>query len=131
MDFQLEQGVEKFEKARAVLYACRRWLATGAVCALAAWMFVHVMFGSNGMVVYEKKKSDCQALQKEIDDLNQENAQLQGSVKALQSDDPKTIEKEAREQLRYAKPGEVIYVMPEPTPAKPPANAAAENTGKP
>ncbi len=130
MDFQLEQGIETFEKARAVLYGCRRWLATGAVCALATWMFVHVMFGSNGMVVYQKKKTEYQALQKEIDDLNQENAQLQQSVKALQSDDPKAIEKEAREQLRYAKPGEVIYVMPEQQ-AKPPANAAAENTGKP
>jgi cell division protein FtsB len=27
--------------------------------------------------------------------------------------DPKAIEKEAREQLRYAKPGEVIYLLPE------------------
>jgi cell division protein FtsB len=36
------------------------------------------------------------------------------------------IEKEAREQLRYAKPGEVIYLLPEktgPQPSQPPESA--------
>ena len=33
------------------------------------------------------------------------------TIKSLKSD-PNAIEKEAREQLRYARPGEVIYVVP-------------------
>jgi cell division protein FtsB len=36
--------------------------------------------------------------------------------------DPKAIEKEAREQLHYARPGEVVYV--EPSPVRPATNAA-------
>jgi cell division protein FtsB len=32
-------------------------------------------------------------------------------IESLKSD-PKAIEKEAREQLRYARPGEVVYTLP-------------------
>jgi cell division protein FtsB len=51
---------------------------------------------------------------------------LDAEIKALKSD-PKAIEKEAREQLRYAKPGEVIYLLPEqrgPQTAPPPPQSA-------
>jgi cell division protein FtsB len=44
--------------------------------------------------------------------MDEENRRLDGDIRALKSD-PKAIEKEAREQLRYAKPGEVIYLLPE------------------
>ncbi len=44
--------------------------------------------------------------------MDEENRRLDAEIKALKSD-PKAIEKEAREQLRYAKPGEVIYLLPE------------------
>jgi cell division protein FtsB len=61
-------------------------------------------------------------LQQELQRIDQENKRLDAEIKALKSD-PKAIEKEAREQLRYAKPGEVIYLLPEqrgPQPAQPP-----------
>ena len=45
-------------------------------------------------------------------DLKQENQRLEHQVNSLKND-PKTIEKEAREQLRYARPGEVIYTLPQ------------------
>ena len=44
--------------------------------------------------------------------MDEDNRRLDAEIKALKSD-PKAIEKEAREQLRYAKPGEVIYLLPE------------------
>jgi cell division protein FtsB len=51
-------------------------------------------------------------LQREIKDLEQENAQLKQSIERLKSD-PDAIEHEAREKLHYAaKPGEVIYTLP-------------------
>jgi len=96
-----------------LLYAIRRRLATGAIAVFSVWFFVHVMFGSNGMVVYRQKKIEYQNLQKEIGGLQQENGRYTQQIKSLEGD-PKAIEKEAREQLHYARPGEVIYVSPPP-----------------
>jgi cell division protein FtsB len=56
-----------------------------------------------------------QALQIEVDRLQQENSQYADQIKSLKSD-PAAIEKEAREQLHYTRPGEVIYVAPAPPP---------------
>jgi cell division protein FtsB len=56
-------------------------------------------------------------LQQEIQDLQQENAHMQQQIERLKSD-PDTIEHEAREKLHYAKPGEVIYTLPD-APAHP------------
>jgi cell division protein FtsB len=75
-------------------------------------MFLHVMFGANGMVIYRQKRAEYQNLQKEVDALQRENDLSSKEIKALKND-PKTIEKEAREQLHYAKPGEVVYVGPQ------------------
>src|ERR1022692_411433 len=55
------------------VYQIRRKLATVAVVVLAAWLFAHVTFGANGMVVYRQKKAEYQNLQKEIDGLQKEN----------------------------------------------------------
>jgi len=110
-----DRTMAKWRPTLTVLYNIRRRLATGAVAALALWLFVHVMFGANGMVVYRQKKLEYQSLQKDIDLLQKENGQHTQQIQSLQTD-PKTIEKEAREQLHYARPGEVIYVSPPPPP---------------
>ena len=89
-----------------------------------------MVFGSNGWAAYQKKRSENKQLQQELQTIQRENDQLEQRVKALRSD-PKAIEKEAREQLRYAKPGEVIYVVPEPRPPQPPAAGVAQNQTKP
>ena len=93
----------------------RRKLATAGVAALAAWLFVHVMFGANGMVVYRQKKAEYQTLQKEVQRLQKGNDQYTRRIQALKSN-PEAIEKEAREQLHYARPGEIVYVSPAPPP---------------
>ena len=102
----------KLRPTLTVLYGLRRRLATAAVAVLTVWLFAHVMFGDNGMVIYRQKKAEYQTLQKEIDGLQKENDRYTQQVKALQAPDPNTIEKEAREQLHYARPGEVVYVAP-------------------
>ena len=106
-----DRTMEKLRPTLTMLYSLRRRMATAAVAVLTVWLFAHVMFGANGMVVYRQKKAEYQTLQKEIDGLQKENDRYTGQVKALQTD-PKTIEKEAREQLHYARPGEVVYVSP-------------------
>jgi len=103
----------KLSPALTMFYGIRRRLATAAVAGLASWLFVHVMFGANGMVVYRQKKAEYQNLQQEIGGLERENERTSQQIKALQTD-PATIEKAAREELRYARPGEVVYVAPEP-----------------
>lgn len=102
------------------IYAFRRRIATGAVVLLAGWLFVHVMFGANGMVVYRQKRTEYHELSNKIDDVQKENDRYLQRIQGLKSDQT-AIEKEAREQLGYAKRGEYVYVPP--APAKPPAPA--------
>ncbi len=109
-----------------LLYAIRRRIATVAIAVFTIWFFVHVMFGANGMIVYRQKKAEYQDLQKQIGGLQQENEQFSQQIKSLESD-PKAIEKEAREQLHYTRPGEVIYVSPlAPAPSSVPQSRAAK-----
>jgi cell division protein FtsB len=93
------------------IYILRRRIATIAVTVLAASLFVHVMFGANGMVVYKQKRAEYEALRKQIVQVQQENDRYTQQIHGLKSDQ-KSIEKEAREQLGYAKPGEYVYVPP-------------------
>jgi cell division protein FtsB len=101
-----------------IVYKSRRRVATSAVVLLIALMGYHAVFGANGIIVYQQKRVEYRKLDAELRSLQEENQKLNDHIKALQTD-PKAIEKEAREQLRYAKPGEVIYVAPARTPADP------------
>lgn len=110
------------ERARPFLmqvYMLRRRIATVTVGVLAASLFVHVMFGANGMVVYRQKRTEYQELQKQIVHVQQDNDRYNRQIQGLKSDQT-AIEKEAREQLGYAKPGEYVYVAP--AKASPPQN---------
>ena len=116
---------EKLRPASTWLYSSRRRLATLGVAVFTGWLFLHVMFGANGMVVYRQKRAEYQTLSNEIGELQKENNRYTGQISALQTD-PKTIEKEAREQLHYARPGEVVYVAPAPPPLPIPGTNAAQ-----
>jgi len=116
-----ERWVERSRPLWGAVYAERRRLATGGVVVLTAWLFLHVMFGANGMVIYRSKRAERQRLQADIQKLQKENELYGERIQGLQAD-PKAIEKEAREQLHYARPGEVVYV--EPSPVRPATNAA-------
>ena len=108
--------IERIRPTAVRIYALRRRIATIAVTVLTASLFVHVMFGANGMVVYKQKRAEYEALRNKIVQEQQENDRYTQQIQGLKSDQ-KAIEKEAREQLGYAKPGEYVYVPP--TPAKP------------
>ncbi len=113
------------EKGWLWVYGSRRKIATGAVALLALQVAWHVIFGANGFMVYAHKRDEYKKLQVETQQMQQQNQALQQHIDALKSD-PKTIEKEAREQLRYARPGEVVYTVPGPPAPQPPANATAQ-----
>jgi len=107
------------------IYGLRRRLATIAVAVLAGALFVHVVFGANGMVVYKQKRADYEALRKQITKVQQDNERYTQQIQGLKSDQT-AIEKEAREQLGYAKPGEYVYVPPVPAKPAPVLNHSAK-----
>ena len=106
------------------LFELRTRLATVGVALLAVWLFVHVVFGANGMIIYRSKRAEHQKLVEEIEQLKQENEEDTRQVNQLKTD-PKRIEREAREQFHYARPGELIYVAPEPPASTPPNQHSA------
>lgn len=120
-----ERVAARFRPVVQRIQAEHRRIATGAVVLLAAWLFIHVMFGANGMVVYRQKRAEYTDLQGQLKVLQDENDKYGSRIKALQ-DDPQAIEKEARDQFHYVRPGEVVYVNP----ASPPPPPPAPNTAK-
>jgi cell division protein FtsB len=117
--------IERVRPLGSRIYALRRRIATIAVGVLAASLFVHVMFGANGMVVYKQKRAEYESLQKQIVEMQEENDRYTQQIQGLKSDQ-KAIEKEAREQLGYAKPGEYVYVPPTPAKPAPPLSHSAK-----
>ena len=95
-------------------FAQRAWRPAGTVVVvvLAGFLMWHVINGKHGLSVWLQKRAEDRQLQREITDLEQENTQLRVRIEKLKSD-PDAIEHEAREKLHYAKPGEVIYTLPE------------------
>lgn len=85
--------------------------ATVAAALLAVALGYHVVFGKNGIIAYQHKREETQSLDHQMRTLSHENEQLQGHVDRLQSD-PNAIEHQAREELHYTRPGEVIYTLP-------------------
>lgn len=93
------------------LYSGRRKLATVAAVGLAISLGYHVIFGQNGLTIYEQKKREARELDVELKRLQKENEQMSGHIERLQND-PSAIEHQAREELHYTRPGEVIYTLP-------------------
>ena len=78
---------------------------------LAAGLAYHVVFGANGLTVYQQKRQETETLTEQLQQLQHEGELLKGHVDRLQND-PDAIEHQAREELHYTRPGEVIYTLP-------------------
>ncbi len=108
-------------------WLAREWrvVGTAAAALLIVGLLVHAIFGANGMVVYREKRAEMQALQADVDRLQNENALNAERIKQLKSN-PAAIEKEAREQLHYSRKGEVVFETPE-APPKPATGRASKD----
>ncbi|RZU39076.1 FtsB family cell division protein [Edaphobacter modestus] len=82
-----------------------------AAAVLALGLAYHVVFGQNGLTAYERKNRDARMLDTQLRSLEHENELLKGHIGRLK-DDPNAIEHQAREELHYTRPGEVIYTLP-------------------
>ena len=72
----------------------------------------NAIFGEGGLRVLLEARRENQGLEQEIERLEEENRQLEGEIQGLRSD-PAAIEKLAREQMQMAKPGEIIFTLPD------------------
>lgn len=99
------------------------WRPAGTVVAVALILMFGwgVVNGKHGLSAWQQQRVQDQQLRQEIEELQAENAHLRAHVDHLKSD-PSAIEHEAREQLHYAKPGEVIYALPEEPKSQPAGN---------
>ncbi len=106
---QAERGIA-MQLLRYTVGGWRRW-ATVTAAVLGVGLGYHVVFGQNGLTAYEHKNRDAHRLEEQLRSLQQENERLKGHVDRLQND-PSAIEHQAREELHYTRPGEVIYTLP-------------------
>ena len=90
--------------------AKRYLLIAGCGLALLS-LAVHEIAGENGYLTRQQRRLQMQALDEEVQRLKQDNLRLTQKIKALRSD-PQAIEELAREQLRMARPGEVVVILP-------------------
>jgi cell division protein FtsB len=90
------------------------WRPAGTVVALALTLAFgwSVINGKHGLSFWYQQRAEDKHLKREIQEMQQENAHLRSYIERLKSD-PSAIEHEAREKLHYAKPGEVIFTLPE------------------
>lgn len=102
-------------------YGQRRRYATVAAAALTMAVGYHVVFGQNGLTVFEQKRQDSKALEQQMRVLAEENERLRGHVERL-ANDPDSIEHQAREEFHYTRPGEVIVTLPNEKPSSSPVD---------
>ncbi len=75
-------------------------------------LLVHDIFGAHGFIAMRKTQKEIEQIREQIGKLNNENQSLSGQVNSLKTD-PKAIERIAREEMGLARPGEIIYKLPD------------------
>ena len=75
-------------------------------------LFVHDVFGPHGFIAMRRTQKEIDQIQEQISKMNNENKSLTDQVSALKSD-PKSIERIAREEMGLARPGEMIFKIPD------------------
>ena len=100
-------------EVRVHVWVEKMWRPAGTVLVvlLALLLGWNVVNGKHGLSSWQKQRVEHKKLEQEINDLQQENSKLKTHIDRLKKD-PDTIEHEAREQLHYARPGEVIVALP-------------------
>jgi cell division protein FtsB len=112
----IPQG-SRIARFSATALGMRRKAATVLFVALSAFLGFYAIFGHDGLVAYQQKQHQAQQLHQQILDLQKQNDRLAVHDQRLKTDRD-TIEYEAREQMHYTRPGEVIYTMPQAPAAK-------------
>ena len=84
-------------------------------------LFLHDVFGTHGVLAMLRTQKEIKQIREQIGKINAENKSLSNEVNALKTD-PKAIERIAREDMGLARPGELIYKLPDSGPPGQPPN---------
>jgi cell division protein FtsB len=83
-------------------------------------LLIHDIFGAHGFIAMRRTQKEIEQIRQQIGKINEENKSLTDEVSSLKTD-PTAIERIAREQMGLARPGELIYKLPDSTPSGDPA----------
>jgi cell division protein FtsB len=95
----------------------RRRLLLAAVGLALLALVVHTLFGEKGYLALRQQQQELKRVQKEIQRLEQENRRLVEEIQTLKTD-PQAMERVAREQLKMARPGEKVIILPPEKPTE-------------
>jgi|SRR5215472_200277 len=75
-------------------------------------LLVHDIFGAHGFIAMRRTQKEIEEIRAQIGKVNAENKSLADEVNALKTDS-QSIERIAREEMGLARPGEMIFKLPE------------------
>jgi len=75
-------------------------------------LLVHDVFGTHGFIAMRRTQKEIEQIREQIGKMNDENKSLAEQVNSLKTD-PKSIERIAREEMGLARPGEMIFKLPD------------------
>ena len=75
-------------------------------------LLVHDVFGPHGFIAMRRTQKEIEQIREQIGKMNDQNKSLTEQVNSLKSD-PKSIERIAREEMGLARPGEMIFKLPD------------------
>jgi cell division protein FtsB len=75
-------------------------------------LLVHDVFGPHGFIAMRRTQKEIEQIREQIGKMNDENKSLTEQVSSLKTD-PKSIERIAREEMGLARPGEMIFKLPD------------------
>jgi len=90
----------------------RRKLMLAALGLGLLALAVHTIFGEHGYLSLRKERQEIDRLESAIQRLEKENERLAEEIRALKTD-PRAVERVAREELKMARPGEKVIILPE------------------
>ena len=90
----------------------RRKLMLAALGLGLLALAVHTVFGEHGYLALRKERKELERLESEIHRLEKENERLAEEIRTLKTD-PRAVERVAREELKMARPGEKVIILPE------------------
>jgi cell division protein FtsB len=76
-----------------------------------AAIILDAFFSESGVLKIWQLEREYIKLSQEVGEIRQQNDDLEFRIEELRND-PEAVEKVAREELGYVKPGEVVYIFP-------------------
>lgn len=75
-------------------------------------LFIHMLWGSTGLMEYADLRRQLREAQEQVADLDRKNVELSNEIRWLQSDS-QYLEKMIRQRLHYVRDNEILYLFSE------------------